>query len=130
MPLAVEIVDETLGKRQTRNWTLDLNKHVTVREIIRRRVYQEVQDYNLEQGEVFPGLVQPHETEATLNGYRLKEQRKLNWQTQAEEAYRAFEQNGFMILVDDKQVTSLEETLWLKEGTTITFLKLVPLVGG
>ena len=128
MPLAVEIVDETLGKRQTRNWTLDLNEHVTVKEIIRRRVYQEVQ-HNLEQREVFSGSVQPHETEVTLNGYKLR-RRKLDWQAQAEEAYRAFEQNGFMILVDDEQVTSLDETLWLKEGVTVTFLKLVPLVGG
>ena len=130
MPLAVEIIDETLGKRPTRNWTLDLNEHVTVREIIRRRVYQEVQDYNLGGSGVFSGLVQPHETEVTLNGYRLKERRRLDWRAQAEEACRAFEQNGFMILVDDGQVTSLDETLWLKEGATVTFLKLVPLVGG
>ena len=55
-------------------------ERITVRELIRERVYQEVQDFNRKQGErVFRGLVQPTDAERVLNGrrteYRLKRHR-------------------------------------------------------
>ena len=37
---------------------------------------------------------------------------------------------GFFILVDDHQVDNLEEKLTITPETQITFIKLVPLVGG
>lgn len=50
------------------------------------------------------------------------------------ESYRAlkqsFEANGFVILVDDVQIESLDEKIAFSNGTVITLLKLVPLVGG
>ncbi len=46
-----------------------LTERITVRELIRSRVYQEVKDYNTQQPEYFRGLVQPTEAEQTLNGY-------------------------------------------------------------
>ncbi len=49
-----------------------LTEKITVRELIRSRVYQEVKDFNTQQPEVFTGLVQPTETEQTLNGYKLR----------------------------------------------------------
>lgn len=42
----------------------------------------------------------------------------------------AFRRNGFVVLVDDRQVTALDEQVHLHAGSRITFLKLVPLVGG
>ena len=35
-----------------------------------------------------------------------------------------------MVLVDDRQITELDETIHLTEQTKVTFLKLVPLIGG
>jgi hypothetical protein len=35
-----------------------------------------------------------------------------------------------VLLVDDRQVESLDETVVLRAGGEVTFLKLVPLVGG
>jgi hypothetical protein len=34
------------------------------------------------------------------------------------------------LLVDDRQVEELEEVIEIRPDTTVTFLKLVPLVGG
>jgi hypothetical protein len=34
------------------------------------------------------------------------------------------------LLVDDRQVDELEEEIEIRPDTTVTFLKLVPLVGG
>ena len=107
-----------------------LTERITVRELIRSRVYQEVKDYNTSQPEYFRGLVQPTDTEKTLNGYKFRQLRQIDWEKQFEKAIAAFEGNGFVILVDDEQLTELEEEIVVAPGTSVTFLKLVPLVGG
>lgn len=126
----VTIVDETTTG-QKNNWTLEfLDETLTLREIIRRRVYEEVKEFNAKQTEHFRGLVQPTDTEQTLNGFRLKQERKLDWEAQYAKALEAFERLGFVVLVDDQQVDNLDAQIELKTGTEVTFLKLVPLVGG
>jgi hypothetical protein len=45
-------------------------------------------------------------------------------------AKRAFYTNGFILLVDDRQVDELDDEIVIRPDTTVTFLKLVPLVGG
>jgi len=147
MPISIEIVDEVLGRNgkiaksdgsnpnspaeKDHRWMLEfLDETVTAQEIIRRRIYQEVQDYNLKKDDVFMGLVQPTDTEILLNGFKVKENRKLDWEAQYAKALEAFKGNGFIMLVNDKQVESLEDIVELKTGTQINFLKLVPLVGG
>lgn len=45
-------------------------------------------------------------------------------------ALEAFERNGFILLVEDRQVETLEEEIRVRPDTQVTFLKLVPLVGG
>ena len=103
---------------------------VSVRELIRLRVFQEVEEYNHKQPAVFRMLVQPGDTERTLNGYRFHKPRQVDPQVQYEKAIQAFEGNGFLVLVDDKQVESLNEEIALRPETSVSFLKLVPLVGG
>jgi hypothetical protein len=112
-------------------YTLDvLTEHLTVRELIRARVYQEVREYNLRQPEYFRGLVQPADAERTLNGFKVPRRRRIDPEKQFENAIESFYRNGFMILVNDQQVDELEEEIEVSPDTTVTFLKLVPLVGG
>ncbi len=103
---------------------------VTARELIRERVRQEVEAYNARQPEYFRGLVQPTDTERTLNGFRLKKPRTLDWREQYEKAVEAFHRNGFILLVDDRQVEDIDALIEVKPQTAVTFLRLVPLVGG
>jgi hypothetical protein len=105
-------------------------ERLTVRELIRARVFQEVQAYNERCSRSFWGLVQPTEAECTLNGYRLPRQRRLDAEKQCQRAIEAFQRNGFLILVDDRQVSDLDEEIEVTPATRVTFLKLVPLVGG
>jgi hypothetical protein len=106
-------------------------ERITVRELIRARVYKEVRDYNLSQPEYFRGLVQPTDAERTLNGFKLRQGRRIDPEKQFEKAIESFYRNGFLILVDDRQVDELEEEIEIRpDATTVTFLKLVPLVGG
>jgi hypothetical protein len=125
------IRDETLGGESARAWDLEVTtERLTVRELIRSRVYQEVQDYNRQRGQVFQGLVQPEEAEKTLNGWKLKKPRLLDWKQQFDRAVEAFESNRILILVNDRQAESLDEELVIESQMTVTFLRLTPLVGG
>jgi hypothetical protein len=103
---------------------------ITVQELIRTRVYEEVRAYNLRQPEYFRGLVQPTDAERTLNGFKVPQRCRLDPEKQFERAIELFYRNGFLILVDDRQVIELEEEIQLHPDTTVTFLKLIPLVGG
>lgn len=131
MAAALTIYDETIQGQRTPALTLDfLNERITVRELIRERVYEEVREYNASTPEYFRGLVQPTDAERALNGYRIRQRRKIDWEEQFQKAIEAFQRNGFFILVDDRQAESLDETIMLTPTTQVSFVKLVPLVGG
>lgn len=111
------------------------SERITVRELIRERVYQEVQDFNQDQvARIFRGLVQPTDAERVINGdrteYRLAKHRPIDWKPQFEKAVEAFEKSGFFILVDDKQAESLDQEFVIESRTAVSFVKLTPLVGG
>lgn len=108
-----------------------LAEQITVREILRSRVYQEVQDYNLKCNGTFEGLVQPTESERLLNGFKVRTGRVLDWNEQYARAVEAFENNRIIMLISDQQATSLDEVVHLRsQQEPVIFLKLVPLVGG
>ena len=131
MAATLVVRDETAGGKTVNELTLDiLTEKITVRELIRSRVYQEVEDYNRKGTEHFRGLVQPTGAEQTLNGYKLKKRREIDWKKQFDLACEAFVRNGFFILVDEHQVESLDEEIVLEAGTQVSFVKLTPLVGG
>jgi hypothetical protein len=91
-------------------------------------VQQEVDRFNNSDYEVFRGLVQPEESERILNGVR--ERPLLDWQKQFAKAIASFNGNGFLVFIDDRQINDLDEAIHLTPETQVTFLKLVPLIGG
>src|SRR3954464_1531884 len=104
MPALLTVNDQTPTGKTTHSVTLEFpTERVTVRELIRSRVYQEVQDYNRRRPETFRGLVQPTDAEETLNGFRVRDRREIDWKRQFEKACEAFERNGFFVLIDDRQ---------------------------
>ena len=134
MSETLKIRDETtfgFGGYNDIDFTLDVpEERITVRDLIRARVYREVRNYNIDQPEVFQGLVQPSDAERSLNGFKMRRRRRIDPEKQFELAKRAFYSNGFILLVDDRQVEELEEEIDIRPETTVTFLKLLPLVGG
>jgi hypothetical protein len=127
----VRFVDETTAGERRDAWHLEIfEERLPLREVIRRRVFQEVAEFNADQPELFQGLVQPSDTERELNGYRMRQRRRVDPEEQFLRAVEAFSRNGFVVLVDDRQVEELDHEVELRMGTEITFLKLVPLVGG
>lgn len=132
MPGTITIVDEVQGAGATpRRFDFTCSKtKLSVRELLRERIFQEVARYNESTPEEFYGLVQPEGAERALNGYRMRKPKKIDADKQVQQAVKAFENNGFILLVGDRQPESLEEEIDLSGGPEVNFIRLVPLVGG
>lgn len=132
MPV-LTIVDETATGSVLARLELEITQEtLSVRELITRRVTQEVAAYNAQQTGTFRGLIQPTDSERTLNGdtYRLRHRKPVDAEQQVYRALTAFQQNGYFLLVNERQAESLDELVWLGDGATASFVKLTPLVGG
>ncbi|TDC87008.1 hypothetical protein [Actinomadura sp. 7K507] len=128
---AVTFRDETAtGTPVTEVQIEGLPERMTVRELIRLRVREEVARHNARPSDRFNGLVRPDEAEAELNGYRLREPRRIDWERQAGIAEKAFLANGFFVLAGDRQVEDLDEEIDLTTDPDLVFVKLVALAGG
>ncbi len=131
MALVVSVLDGVNARPRQPVMQLRLvSERVTARELIERRVRQEVEEQNSKPLEYFRTLIRPTDAEETLNGYRLRTRRQIDVEIQVARALEAFEANGFFLLADNRQLTDLDEMVTLTSTSTVTFLKLVPLVGG
>ncbi|MFI7660986.1 hypothetical protein ACIBTW_19105 [Micromonospora parva] len=102
MPM-ITIADEVTGAPNGPEWSLEVfEESVRLDELIRRRTFVEIAESGAD----------------------------VDAEARTQVALDAFRRNGFVVLVDDRQVTALDETVRLHAGSRITFLKLVPLVGG
>lgn len=127
----ITIYDETTLGEKLAGVQLHLPQDkITVRELIRQRVDREVAAYNENRSECFQGLVQPEDSERLLNGYKLRHPRQIDREQQFQRAIEAFQRHGFVLLVNDRQVEDLDDELELSASSTVSFLKLIPLVGG
>jgi hypothetical protein len=135
----ITLYDETTLGEKSPGLTLEIpTRRITARELIRQRIDREVDDYHQNQSQPFQGLVQPSDSERLLNGYKLRTARKIDQALptlrervqQFELAIAAFVQNGFILLVNDVQVEELDVELELDDDSIVSFLKLIPLVGG
>ena len=129
--VAVAIVDETPGAQRREAFRLTLPaERITARELIDRRVRHEVEIYNRTTPETFMGLVQPTDAEQVLNGWRLKTPRFIDAEKQVAKALEAFSRGRILLLVDDRQLETVDDHVTLTRDAEVCFLRLVPLVGG
>ena len=98
MAARLTILDESATGETLLELTLHVPvERITVRDLIRQRVRHEVEEYNRRKPETFCGLVQPTESERTLNGYRLKQPRAIDADTQLAKAIDAFAGNQIIM---------------------------------
>ncbi|MEJ0049164.1 MAG: hypothetical protein WDN04_25920 [Rhodospirillales bacterium] len=103
---------------------------VTVRELIRARLELELERFREQAAErgtatwlVIPGAG------ARPRGSRARS-RQPDIEAMVGVALAGFERNRFFVLVNDRQVTALDEVVPLADATEVTFLHLTPLRGG
>jgi hypothetical protein len=129
--MIITIKDESATGKLLHEFEMEFKTEmVTVRDIIMRRVYDEVKQYNERVHLGFKGLVQPTDAEKTLNGYKQKKDKLIDAEKQAYVALHAFQNNGFFVLIDNMQSESLDEEIALHLGMSVSFIKLTQLVGG
>jgi hypothetical protein len=129
----VMVKDQTIAGKVLNAVMISLilvNKQASLADIIKARVYAEVKKFNDEKSKIFNGLVQPGDTEMTLNGYELKIKKQIDPEKQFQIAIEAFKKNIYFVLIDNKQVESLESLFFINKNMEISFVKLVPLIGG
>lgn len=121
--------DQDLGMQPSLTISIAIpSERITVREIIRSRVYQAVQDLNTKRRNE-PSAHQPSIVERDLNG--VKRVKTIVWKHQFEQAIEAFDNGRLLVLVDENQAESLDQEVdVIHSQTLVTFLRLVPLVGG
>jgi len=125
----VKIRDESVPRSEVVEALLALSSaKLTARDLIEERVRMEVDRRLLTRdGRISPALIAPTEKETLLNQVTRK---VVNVEAKIDFALKAFEANGFILLVDDSQIESLDTQIELTPKTIVTFLKLTPLVGG
>ena len=122
--------DETFAKKAVSELLVRLScERMTAKELISARVRAEAV---LSAGAISAShraLVEPNAEEKTLNG-NVRKHAVVSVENQIHKALAAFEDNVFFLLVDDKQIEELDETVIIRPETVVTFLRLTPLKGG
>lgn len=123
--VAVQIFDETTTGKRLGLGTMEVEAgEITLADLIEARVRAEF--VRGQRGEAITRLVQLHPEEARLNADAHRE--PLADEIAA--ALAAFETGQYLVLVDEYQLTSLHAPVALRPESEVTFLRLVPLVGG
>jgi hypothetical protein len=129
--MKILIRDESLTGKVAREFELELETPaLTVRELIRSRIAEEVKLFNSNRSIPYMGLVQPRAEELLLNPVRSNGLKQKDAAEQAEIALKAFANNGFILLVDKKQYSDPDSVISLQPDSVVSFIKLTPLVGG
>jgi len=129
--MKILIRDESLTGKIVHEFQLELNTStITVSELIRSRILEEVKVFNSNRSMPYMGLMQPRAEELLLNPARTTWLKQKDAEKEAAIALKAFNNNGFLLLINNKQYSNPDETITLQPDTTVSFVKLVPLVGG
>lgn len=103
---------------------------VTVRQLIETRVRAEVEAYASGRRHAGYQLFEADEVELLLNQHDVKLPSKLSVERQVAIALKGFESNQFFIIINDSQVTSLDEPVFAADTEKVEFVRLIALVGG
>lgn len=119
MPTTVTVMERSSTGQTTRETVLELlTEHVSVRELIRARVLQELR-HRLRR-----------DANARSHGAAAPPGSAGDPEAECDQALDAFARGQILVFLDDRQLETLDETIVVRPATRLSFLKLVPLVGG
>ena len=128
MSLTLTVCEKTPGAAPPHEYPVEFTEsRLTVRELLRNIVFQQVYNRN---NEIRDTSRVRSDAEALLNQKSKTPGQTIDWVPKFDHAVEAFENNQVILLLDGTQIESLDETVNLTSNTKLTFLKLIPLVGG
>lgn len=92
---------------------------LTLRDVIAERVLQEIETARKRTTDLPYGLVTQ---QAPAN--------EVDYEQELIRALAAFGENRYFVLIDDRQIEDLDETVSLRDAAIMTFVRLIPIVGG
>ena len=125
-PISIKILDETTSGTILNQLKLDfLTAKISLCDLITNRVRTEIENQKQSQTPQMYSLIEgdTDKTESELLNPDLIHKK-------VEFALEMFQKNGFLVLIDDVQMVDLTQEIYLNHQTQITFLKLIPLIGG
>jgi hypothetical protein len=128
--MQVVIKDQSGTGAITHEMVVDfLTENITLRELIRGRVYQEVKDYNAT-GMKHPMGMQHMSMPQNLPANFSPQAKTADFHTEFDKAIDAFQRSRYFVLVGNQQPIDLDEEIVLRPDTEVTFVRLVYLAGG
>lgn len=141
MGISIRITDEHFGKSKLSIFELEYpSEDVTIREIITRRVEEEVS--RVTQMQRNPDIIKTEHRMFLAGLTKLSPELLLNQDSIAKRrtpidvaaavntAHKAFEAGNYFVLFDDIQYENLDEKIKLTSNSEVIFLRLTPLQGG
>ncbi len=140
MSVQLSIVEKIVGQTERQAFSLKLaSERVPAREILASHVRAEIERLNEaarrnreKHDRVASFLVGPHshEVERRLNRKGSRGHQPLEPDVEITAAVGGVEAKQVIMLFDDREVTDLDELLTVTDDSTVTFLRLVPSIGG
>lgn len=120
----IVFLDQAGARKPVKNIVMDWQDGVpcTVRELISERVRIEHERFRL------PG--NDADMDAFLYAPNIRHFTHMPAEEAVALALTAFERNAYMLFIDGKQLTDLDDAIVIAPRTEVTFIKLLPLVGG
>jgi len=137
--VSIQIIDEFFGKSKTPVFEISFpSETVTVRDLITRRVEDEVAQINAQkfvqkkslQERMFLAGITNRAPETLLNADKPKRHRMIDPVEAVKTALKAFSTGRYFLLINDQQIEDLDKTIKITPKTEAVFLRLTPLVGG
>lgn len=140
MSVQLSIFEKVVGRTDRHSFTLRLaSARLPARDVLAQHVRVEVRRLNDEAGRnasehdrvasFFVG-VHSHPTEQRLNPKQGRLPKMLDSEAEIAAACDGVAAKQVIMLFDDREVTDLDAPLTVTEGSVVTFLRLMPLVGG
>lgn len=140
MSVQLSIIEKIVGQTERQAFSLRLaSQRVPARDIVKTHVRAEVDRLNdqtrrnhAKHDRVASFLVGPHshETERRLNKGVRRTLKLLDTETEIKAALGGIAAKQVIMLFDDLEVDDLDKELTVTDESKLTFLRLVPLVGG
>jgi len=130
MTALLKVIDESARGEEINSMMLKVaDTCITIRDLIRARVTQEVEKFNLTRPVCFKCLVHPAGAEETAQGLRLPVHKDQNPSVQVDKAIEAFEDKRFFVMINGRDMIDLDATVTIEDDTRIVFMKLMPVLG-
>jgi hypothetical protein len=145
MPITITVEGKVVGRKTPMfsDWSVELppagmrpGGRMTLAQLIERIVRSEVQAFNERQEQRrLPRLLARDEIEQAVLGGRVDlGGREVKQQADSESAVAtallAYQDGLYYVFVDGAQQTELQQEVWLRPDSRVTFLRLVALAGG